>query len=163
MISTTNLIDRVLTPQEIGSREESDKLAAAIHEAGHAAVALALGGRFVRAMIQPTHTKEPFGERLWIGKVSWSHAENHTLAVSEAVGIAGAVAEAINCDEWGDWFGDFIEINELSDSDAEHLTEDNVHDASIRAHDILQDHWDFVVRLADALIQDEGLTGMALI
>lgn len=47
---------------------------------------------------------------------------------------------------------------EISDTDAEHLTDENCDEASFRSYHILRRNWDFVVRVADALISDESLT-----
>jgi hypothetical protein len=154
-LASEEAFNLLLTPEEIREEEKQDKIKAAYHEAGHAVVAISLGSNLVRANITPTHTNQPWGERQWIGSCSRMRDPKEAPHV---IGIAGVVAEAILANEWDENFGDYLDLTEISESDAEHLTESNCDEASFRAYHILHRQWDFVVRVADALISEESLT-----
>lgn len=79
-----------MTPDEI---EQHDKLRSAIHEAGHAVVALT-HGVIVKAWLERSSTKDPRFEKTWIG-----HIQNVHGGFGETykyVGIAGVVAECVS-------------------------------------------------------------------
>ena len=159
-LNSPELFGLLVSPAEIEEAKKRDKINAAHHEAGHAVVAILLGSTLVRANITPTHTKQPWGERHWIGSCTRRSDARDKLHL---IGIAGVIAEAILSNEWHENFGDSLDLSEISESDAEHLTEGNVDEASFRAYHILHWHWDFVIRIAQALIEEESLTDWQII
>jgi len=147
---------------DLSEIQERDKLGAAFHEAGHAAVALALGSASVRAWIAPTGTAKFMEEKTWTGKCSYGNTNNESRAV---IAVAGVVAEAIRGDEWNEnWAEDFwLSADELSPTDAEGMAGFNFEEIAARAHAILTEGWRLVESIAAALMRDESLTDWQLL
>jgi len=86
-----------------------DRRLAAIHEAGHALIAVYLGYR-ADAWVHPNETDEPLAEKTWLGHVA-VHDRPRSCAHphSRMIAIAGMVAEILwkhgHDDEYGEPYG----------------------------------------------------------
>ncbi|HZN36033.1 MAG TPA: hypothetical protein VFB80_19520 [Pirellulaceae bacterium] len=138
-----------------------DKREAAIHEAGHLTVGLALGVRG-SAWVYRSETTDPDNEKLWIGK-----HEAHGL-VTATVAVSGLVAECwvekpeTSPDEIADWIDDGLVSPSPTDKTRFPESYEETLTAIVEAHAILVKHKRFFEWAVDELIKFETITdGMA--
>lgn len=139
-----------ITPESIA---ETTRKFTAYHEAGHAVVALALGARNVEA---------------WVNSPCFQSGVCHMLAtfrpgMRPVVGVAGKVAEAIMGDGWDEDFSDYHQLGEFSQPDIDAIGDAQLQKVATVAHAILSYQWDFVERIAQALIEKKHLTAREIL
>ena len=146
---------------------ESEKLDAAFHEAGHAAVGILLGYYIPRCQIFPSNSKSILEEKSWVGNCSFSpQSIDEDFAVFSA---AGKVAETINDGAWDDVsvllrhcydIEDFEDLDlGLSASDLKGISGSaNIQETFNKAHSLLVKNWGAVQRVAEALMEQCILT-----
>jgi hypothetical protein len=100
---------RCSDPAFLAELESRDKRKTAVHEAGHATVAAAMGLR-VRAWLIRTNTVRPLDEKIWVGK-----AQGRLNPVSS---VAGMVAEKLDADPDVQTWEIIQEWEEAGDEDA---------------------------------------------
>jgi hypothetical protein len=136
--------------------EDRDKRRAAYHEAGHVVVAVSLGCQRVTAELGENENGGP-EELHWIGRTGYRDG-SASEDVEAAIGWAGQAAELIlTNDEFAEWWDDQIEEMSASDRSLVEHREDWSHDCTL-AVDTLKRQWDYVERIADALMQHHALT-----
>ncbi|WP_332699807.1 hypothetical protein [Bosea sp. (in: a-proteobacteria)] len=83
---------------------------AAVHEAGHAVIAMHLGVDVLDADVRPTHTHDLYSKKSYVGRATYdrpSNADQHRL-----IAVAGMVAEHVwkargpACEHWWDTVSD---------------------------------------------------------
>jgi hypothetical protein len=146
------------TPEEI---ERCDKREAAIHEAGHITVGLALGIRG-SAWVYTSQTIDPENEKLWVGK----HATRDPITA--AVAVSGLVAECwvenpeTSADEITDWIDDGLVSPSATDEAQFPTSYEGKLAAVVEALELLQKHKAFFDWAVEQLIDTEAITnGMA--
>src|SRR5688500_11841218 len=147
-----------MTAEEI---ERRDKREAAIHEAGHLTVGLALGIRG-SAWVYKSQTVDPENEKLWIGK----HESQGPITAAAA--LSGLVAEcwvdnrATRPDEITDWIDDGLVSPSSTDSALFPATYVEKLAAVVESHELLLKHKVFFEWAIEKLVNAEVVTdGMA--
>lgn len=97
---------------DLQTMRDNDARNTAVHEAGHAVMARALGSGHVEAWITPTGTTAHLFEKAWIGQCRFRDDDLAALA-KRKIGIAGWAAEASLRDPDG-----LFVFDELTDPDA---------------------------------------------
>lgn len=141
-----------MTPDEI---QDHDKRRVAYHEAGHAVTAWHLGSSIQRVQITAGNYKDLLEESAWEGSAIYSR----NTAADSVIAWAGPIAERMLAGEWEeDSWADF-ETSEFSDTDLAGIESGSSWaEDSIRAFNILTEHWSLVAAVAERLIAHEVLT-----
>jgi hypothetical protein len=142
------------TPEEI---ERCDKREAAIHEAGHLTVGLALGVHG-SAWVYKSETTDPENEKLWVGKHESNGPTTGAVAVSGLVAECWVESATSIPDEITDWIDDGIVSPSPTDSARFPATYEEKLAAVAEALSKLQQHKAFFDWAVAELIEHETIT-----